>query len=252
MNLTSVRKQSSHGFRPRALFLSVLLLALFLFSACGSSSNQPGSATTTAASSPTPSVSVSLQSQGDAQLATFQQWINLMQQYQGNITTYQQQYTSDQQALRNAANDTAYKTALNTLNAHVVAIQIPALKAESTYLLQKLSQDAASFGKQHTYYDSYNNKTYQLGYEYGPTGAVGPLWIGGELSAAQTLSDYQQTIEDLNMDLTNFQAMVKNFGDKTPYNQVHATDIQLMQHYQYMNSKVVVISLSEQAMRVYD
>lgn len=175
-----------------------------------------------------------------------------MQQYSGNVSTYQQQYTSDQQALRNAANDTAYKTALNTLNAHVVAIQIPALKAESTYLLQKLSQDAASFGKQHTYYDSYNNKTYQLGYEYGPTGAVGPLWIGGELSAAQTLSDYQQTIEDLNMDLTNFQAMVKNFGDKTPYNQVHATDIQLMQHYQYMNSKVVVISLSEQAMRVYD
>lgn len=252
MNFDSVQKHLIRSNRPRAVFLSSLLLALFLFSACGSLSNQPGSATATPVFSPTPSVSASLQSQGDAQLATFQQWINMMQQYQGNVATYQQQYASDQQALQSATNDTAYAKALNTLDAHVAAIQLPALKAESSDLLQKLQQDASSFGKQHTYYDSYNNKTYPLGYEYGPTGATGPLWIGGELAAAQTLSDYQQAIEDLNMDLTNFQAMVKNFSDKTPYNQVHQTDIQLMQHYQYMNSKVVVVSLAEQAMRVYD
>jgi hypothetical protein len=252
VKFVSEQKYLLHSNRPRAVFLSSLLLVLFLLSACGSSSNQPGGATATPATSPTPSVSSSLQSQGDAQLATFQQWINLMQQYQGNVSTYQQQYASDQQALQMAANDTAYKTALNTLSTHVAAIQIPALKAESGYLFQKLQQDASSFGKQHTYYDSYDNTTYPLGYEYGSNGATGPLWIGGELSAAQSLSDYQQAIEDLNMDLTNFQAMVKNFSDKTPYNQVHATDIQLMQHYQYMDSKVVVISLTEQAMRVYD
>jgi len=39
--------------------------------------------------------------------------------------------------------------------------------------------------------------------------------------------------------------------DKTPYNKVHQTDIQLMQHYGFMVSKVVVISLNEQAIRVY-
>ncbi len=126
------------------------------------------------------------------------------------------------------------------------------MKTESNFLFQELQQDVAQFGKQHTYQDTYNNTTYPLGYEYGSNGASGPLWLQGELSSAKTLADYQQAVEDLNMDLTNFQAMVTDFSDKTPYNQVHQTDIQLMQHYQYRNSKVVIVSLAEQVIRVYD
>ncbi len=252
MNNRSIQKHLLSVPRLRAASLSGLLLALFLFSACSAASAGTPGATATTGVSPTPTVSSSLQNQGNAQLQTFQQWIALVQQYQGNTSTFQQQYDADQQALQNAATNSAYQAALNTLNAHVAAIQIPALKTESSYLFQQLQQDATNFGKQHTYYDSYNNTTYPLGYEYGSNGATGPLWLGGELSAAQTLSDYQQAIEDLNMDLTNFQAMAKNFNDKTPYNQVHQTDIQLLQHYQFMNSKVVVVSLAEQVARVYD
>ena len=235
------------------LAVSVLLLLLIILSACGgpATSNTPGSSPTPDISV-TPTVSPGLQKQGDTQLQAFQQWITLMQQYQGDVTTYQQQYNSDQQALHAASSDAAYQKALHTLNTHVAGIQIPALKAESNSLFQQLQQDAANFGKQHTYYDSYNNTTYPLGYQYGPNGATGPLWLQGELSSAQTLSDYQQAIEDLNMDLTNFQAMSADFNDKTPYNQVHQTDIQLLQHYDYMNSKVVVVSLAEQVVRVYD
>ncbi|HLI06747.1 MAG TPA: L,D-transpeptidase family protein [Ktedonobacteraceae bacterium] len=201
---------------------------------------------------PTPTVSSTLQDQGTMQLQAFQQWIALMQQYNGNVTTYQQQYNSDQQALQTATSNAAYQKALQTLNAHVAAIQIPAMKAECNYLFNKLQQEAIAFGKQHTYYDAYNNTTYPLGYQYGPDGATGPLWLQGEISSAQTMADYQQAVEDLNMDLTNFQAMVADFSDKTPYNQVHKTDIELMQHYGYMNSKVVVVSLNEEALRVYD
>ena len=240
--------------RPlRGLAVSILFPLLIILSACSASaiSNTPGSSSTSAAIT-TPTVSPSLQRQGDAQLQTFQQWIALMQQYQGDVTTYQQQYTSDQQALQAAHNDTAYQKALHILNTHVASIQLPALKTESNSLFQQLQQDAANFGKQHTYYDSYNNTTYPLGYQYGSNGATGSLWLQGELNSAQTLSDYQQATEDLNMDLTNFQAMVADFNDKTPYNQVHQTDIQLLQHYGYMNSKVVVVSLAEQALRVYD
>src|SRR5579859_8002108 len=237
----------------RCLAVSVSLLFLVILSACSAPaiSNTPGS-NSTPTTIATPTVSPALQRQGDTQLQSFQQWIALMQQYQGDVTTYQQQYSSDQQALHAARTDAAYKTALHTLDTHVAAIQIPALKTESNSLFQQLQQDAANFGSQHTYHDSYNNTTYPLGYEYGPNGATGPLWLKGELASAQTLADYQQAIEDLNMDLTNFQAMTTDFSDKTPYNQVHQTDIQLLQHYNYMNTKVVVVSLAEQAMRVYD
>lgn len=237
----------------RSLAGSALLLFLVILSACGGpgTSNTPGSSSTPHTIT-TPAVSPALQRRGDAQLQTFQQWIALMQQYQGDVTNYQQQYNSDQQALHAAQNNTAYQKALHTLDAHVAAIQMPALKTEASSLFQQLQQDAANFGRQHTYYDSYNNTTYPLGYQYGPNGATGPLWLQGELSSAQTLSDYQQAIEDLNMDLTNFQAMAADYNDKTPYTQVHQTDIQLLQHYGYMNSKVVVVSLAEQAVRVYD
>ena len=239
----------------RILTLSGFFLCIFLLSACsGAATGTTG--TTTAANRPTPlpspTIDRTLQNQGIAQLQTFQQWITLMQQYKGDITTYQQQYSSDQQALHAATSNTSYKSALTALNGHVAAIQLPAMKTESNALYQELQQDATNFGKQHTYHDTYNNTTYPLGYEYGSNGATGPLWMQGELAAAKTLADYQQAVEDLNMYLTNFQAMVTNFSDKTPYNSAHKTDIALMQHYGFMNSKVVVVSLAEQTIRVYD
>ena len=233
--------------------LCMLLGCFFLLSACSGTTTQ---SSTGAANNPTPSptstISLSQQHAGNAELQAFQQWIALMQQYHGDTTTYQQQYSSDQQALQSANSSKAYNNALQTLRNHVAGIRIPAMKAQTTFLYQELQADATNFGKQHTFHDAYNNTTYPLGYQYGSNGAIGPLWLQGELSAAQTLDDYQQAVEDLNMNLTNFQAMVKDFGDKTPYSQVHQTDIQLMQHYGYMDSKVVVVSIIEQAMRVYD
>jgi len=183
------------------------------------------------------------------QLRSFQQWITLMQQYNGDTTVFQKQYSADQQALNNARTVTAYKATLAKLNSHVKAIKIPAMKAESQSLQYQLQQEVASWGQQHHYHDDFNNTNYPLGFEYGPTG-IGD-WVQQELNAAQTMADYQQAIEDLNMYLTNFQAMMTNADDKTPFNKVHQTDLQLMQHYGFMDKKVVVISLYEQAMRVY-
>ena len=228
--------------------LCILLLCIVALSACnGTTASKPPVKPT-----PTPTIEGTLQNQGTAQLKSFQKWIALMQQYQGDTTTYQQQFQSDEQALQAATTDAAFQKALKTLNAHVAAIQIPALQTENNALFQQLKQEASQFGKLHTYHDSYNNTTYPLGYEYGPNGATGPLWLQGEMAADQTVADYQQTTEDIQMDLTNFQAMAANFGSKTPYYKVHQSDIQLMQTYGYMQSKVVIVSMAEQAIRVYD
>src|SRR5712692_4934171 len=92
-----------------ALLFSILMACLLLFSACGSTRTVPSSGPTTQNA---PAIDSSLKNQGDMQLQTFQQWIALMQQYGGNITSFQQQYTADQQALAHAKTDAAYKTAL--------------------------------------------------------------------------------------------------------------------------------------------
>jgi len=239
-----------HRYHLRTILLSGLVLCVFLLSACSGTADQTTTASTVNTIA-TPAVNTTLQNQGSTQLQTYQQWITLMQQYQGDVTTYQQQYNSDQQALQNTSNVTAYQKALQTLNQHITAIQLPTMKAQSNSLFQKLQQEATNFGKQHTFHDTYDNTTYPLGYEYGAKGAIGPLWMQGELANAKTLADYQQVVEDLNMDLTNFDAMVADFADKTPYSQVHQSDMKLLQHYNFMKEKVVVVSLAEQAMRVY-
>jgi lipoprotein-anchoring transpeptidase ErfK/SrfK len=237
----------SHRAWPVSLASVLVVLLAVLLTACSGSINNISSNTPTPL--PTPTINPTLQKQGAIELQTYQQWIALVQQYNGNVSSYQQQYAADQQALQNARDDTAYKAALAKLQAQVAAIKVPAMKIEANALLQQLEQGAATFGQSHTYTDTYNNTVYHLGYEYGTNGVAG--WAAQELNQAQTLDDYQQTIEDLNMYLTNFQAMLTNATDKTPANQVHQTDIQLMQHYGYMNDKVVVVSLEEQAARVY-
>lgn len=230
--------------------VSGLLFCLLLLSACSTSANTTTDISTGPTATPTPTIPTALKNQGTMQLQALQQWIALMQQYSGDVSTYQQQYTNDQQALQNAKTATAYTTALASLHAHVDAIKIPAMKAESANLQQQLQQQVASWGKTHQYHNAYNNTNYPLGYEYGSNGIGG--WVQDELNSAQTMADYQQAIEDINMYLSNFQAMSTNSSDKTQYNQVHQTDLQLMHHYGKMNQKVVIVSLEEQAMRVYD
>src|SRR5260370_36841456 len=105
------------------------MLCLLLLSACGKIS---GNTVSTTATSPiAPVIDPTLKNQGDTQLQAFQQWIALMQQYNGNTNTYQQVYNADQQALNDTSTAAAYKSALAKLNAHVQPIEIPAIQTES-------------------------------------------------------------------------------------------------------------------------
>jgi hypothetical protein len=233
--------------------LTVLALCALLLAACSSASTGIGiGGTTTPGATPSPTISQTLQDQGAMELQSFQQWIAMLKQYGGDTTSYQQQYTSDQQALANAHTSAAYNSALQTLQAHTKAIQIPALKQESSSLQQTLESQVSSWGDQHKYADSFDGKTYTLDYEYdNNVGIGGPLWLQEELNGNQTLADWQQTIEDEQMWLYNFQDFTKNAGDTTAANQVHQTDLDLMKHYGYTSGNVVVVSLYEQQLRAY-
>jgi len=234
------------------LILSGLVLTLLLLSACSSANssvNAAGNSGQTGAIA-IPTIDQTLKNQGDTQLQSFQQWIGLVKQYGGDTTTYQQQYDADQQALQKATTTTAYKNALNTLNTQVAAIQIPAMKIEDQKLQQQLKQEVSAWGQQHKYHNPSDNTDYPLGFEYADNG-IGS-WAQDDLTLAKTIADYQQAIENLNMYLTNFQALRDNTKDSKPYNLVHQTDLELMQHYGKMNEKVIIVSLEEQAMRVYD
>ncbi|HEU5381785.1 MAG TPA: L,D-transpeptidase [Ktedonobacteraceae bacterium] len=234
--------------RCSGIFTFLLLTGLLFLNACKNTGASYADTQLQHGSQPT--VSRLLQQQGQLQLQTFRQWIALLEQFKGDIRPYQQNYTSDQQALQAASNDDAYQSALNTLVEHIKSIKIPALKAEVDERIQQLSQQAASWSKDHTYHDQYNNTTYHLGYEYGSDGIGGV--IADEIAEAKTLADYQQAIENTNAALFSLQAYQTNTNDSTRWNKTHQTDLQLMQHYGFTHEKVLVISLSEQALRVYN
>ena len=126
--------------------------------------------------------------------------------------------------------------------------QFADLRGEALSLQQQLWQEATAWSNQHTYYDSYDGKTYNLGYEYQ---AIAYYPTQNLLDSASTIADYQYIIGQLHGWLADFAAYTANFATQTPYNQVHATDLQLLRQDSAMSAQVVVISLSEQAIRVY-
>lgn len=248
MEQTSKTRLTIHQQLIVSLIIGVVVV--FLLSACDSNAGTNVKQSSAPASTATSTINVATTHQGDMQLQTFQQWIALMQLYKGDVTNYQKQYNEDQQALRNAHTITAYNNTLTTLSTQINAIKLPALKTEADTLHQTLKDQISTWAPQHTYHDDYDGQTYQYGYEYTDTGITGDDIYA--MSTAQTPKDFQQIIEDLNTYLANFQAMTADANDSTPYNQEHKTDIQLMQKYNTMQGKVVVISLYEQAMRVYN
>src|SRR5258706_6603970 len=143
MNMNKSRKNDQQRF----IFLASALMAFLLFlSACGTGSTGTISSSNASAPtiipSPSPTVNLVLHQQGTLNLQTFQQWIALMKQYGGNVSTYQQQYASDQQALNTATSNTAYQAALKKLQNHVSAIKLPTMKTEASNLQQQLQQVA--------------------------------------------------------------------------------------------------------------
>lgn len=167
------------------------------------------------------------------------------------VDSYQQQYNRDQRALQQATTETTYQAVLKITKSNVQTIELPAIKAEASSLQQQLQTQASNWEKSHSHRDTYNNTTYKMGFEYDNQTGIG-TWIQNDLSVATTFANYQQIVADLNMYLTNFKAMTTNASDTTPYDQVHQADLDLINHYQKTQNEVLVISLTEQSMRVYD
>src|SRR5581483_10208251 len=73
--------------------------------------------------------------------------------------------------------------------------QISALRAQALGRQQQLWQRATAWSNQHTYYDSYDGQTYNLGYEYQAIAYYPTRYL---LSGAQTAADYQYIVGQLN------------------------------------------------------
>ncbi|HEX6540251.1 MAG TPA: L,D-transpeptidase family protein [Ktedonobacterales bacterium] len=179
-----------------------------------------------------------------------------------DIATFQTQYDQDAQLLSDQTFGD-YSKAVQQIQKHRNGMKFDVIYAK-TFLDIKTLIDLIAQGQAHTTLNnqkSGDNKQYPDAYEYIYQGTgIGDVInaqvtdiIGqGRLYNAHTTSDYQYLDIELQMFIHNITAMLKNLDDKTPYNQVHQTDTDLMQYYGIMQGRVMVVSLREQSARLYE
>jgi len=186
---------------------------------------------------------------GASKLKQFSADINQMKLYGQDTGTYQQQLNADQAALNKATTLRDFLKISSQIDNHMNAIQIPLLQGRANYLLQQFHQEVNNWGNTHQYHDAYDGQSYRLDYEYDQQG------IGSDLDyivqAAETKDDYQAAIDTINNNMQHLKAMETDYSDTTPWNQPHASDTQLMQHYNLNSGQVIVVSLIEQSLRLY-
>jgi hypothetical protein len=183
-----------------------------------------------------------------AKLNEFKSQINLLKTYGMDASAYQQLYNKDQAAMGKAKTIHDYLMFSNQINADMASMHDALVQGASTYLIGALDREARAWGNQHLYHDKVDGKNYILDPGY-TTDGIG-YWLNRELGWAYTPADFQSVVDDENNEFFNFNLMKQDFNDKTPYNQVHATDLQMIKHY-HTTGQIIVVSMVEQAMRIY-
>lgn len=191
-----------------------------------------------------------LPAQASNLLQTFQAQVQTYQQDGGKDPKFAQQATQDAQAMSAAHTLADYSTVVQTLQQQTQALELPLVKAQTQHDLDTL-QKLVNEGQSKVTIDPANGVGYPDAYEYASQN-TGIGDARDRLQNAQTLADYQAVDQEIQMFITNLQAMLQNLNDKTSPSSPHQTDISLIQHYGVTSDRVIVISLREQEARMYD
>ena len=193
---------------------------------------------------------------GAAKLQQFSADIVQLKQYGQNTKPFQQRLSADQTALAQARTISDFLKVSSQIDHDIASIQLALTQGYASYLLNQYNQEVTNWGSSHQYHDPYDGGVYNLDYEYGvnSNGEDG----GAALQYAESThspADYQAAIDIIKNNMLHLKAMEADYNDKTASNQPHATDIQLMKHYNVYGSNsgpVLVVSMIEQVLRYYN
>lgn len=186
---------------------------------------------------------------GAAKLSEFQTQVNLLKTYGIDTSSYQKLFVTDSAAIQGTKTLSDYLVVSKKVDADIASMQDVLVQGEANSLVKQFHAEVDAWGKAHAYHDNYDGNTYYLDNGYMEPGIGSDL--DNALSSASTPSDFQAVIDEANNALFNLHLLEADYNDPTPYNQVHATDLQMIDHYQLQHSQILLISLVEQAMRVY-
>ena len=187
---------------------------------------------------------------GTAKLNQFKSQITLLKTYGMDASSYQQLYNADEKSMNAAKTLQDYLAISRKIDVDMSSMQNDLTQGASNWLIGELDRQANAWGQAHLYHDTFDGKNYIPSSGYTMNG-IG-YWLKRELSWAWQPSDYQAVVDDDNNEFFNFKMFQMDYGDPTPYNQVHQSDLLLMQHYPNLQHGVVLmISTAEEAMRYF-
>jgi hypothetical protein len=186
---------------------------------------------------------------GAAMLEQLRADIELTRSYGQDVSRFRQRLEADRAALARAKTMGDYLQVAAQIERDLASIQLPKTRGQATFLLKQFHQEVRRWGQAHTYHNPFNGVTYRLDYEYDQQGIGSDL--DAAVSSAQALDDYQAAVELIQHAFFHLKAMEADATDKTPWNRPHASDLQLIEHYQLRTGQVLVISLLEQTARLY-
>lgn len=184
-----------------------------------------------------------------AKIDEFQQKVSQLKTYGGNVSGYQKRLDADRAAMNKARTLQDFQAFSQQVNADIATMHNDLVQNEAAYLVKQFHQEVASWGKAHPFYNKFDGKNYMLDTGYMDAGIGSDL--DRDLGWSYTPDDFSAMVDEANNALFNLRQLEADYNDKTPYNQVHAADIQMINHYNLHKGQLLMVSLVEQAMRLY-
>jgi hypothetical protein len=187
---------------------------------------------------------------GAAKLQEFQTQLNLLKTYGMDASPYQKLYNADKANMAKAQSIIQYLAVSRQIDADMASMQPDLTQGASWYLITELDKEANAWGQAHLYHDKYDGNNYIVDSGYTMNG-IG-YWLQRENGWSYTTADYASVVADDQSSFYLFSLFQQDYADKTPYNQVHQTDLELMQHYPNLqHGTVIVVSMAQQSLHFF-
>ncbi|GAC1357287.1 MAG: hypothetical protein NVSMB44_02630 [Ktedonobacteraceae bacterium] len=184
-----------------------------------------------------------------AKLNAFTTQIQTLKTYNIDPSPYQKRLNLDQVARENARTISDKLNFFKQVDADIASMNNDLIFGQAHFTVKQFHQEVDDWAKSHPYHDGYDGHEYALDNGYMQPGIGASLDL--DLKSATTFTAMQAVALEAQNALFNLHTFEANYNDKTPYNQIHSADLELLNHYQLQKKQVLLISLAEQAMRVY-
>jgi len=174
--------------------------------------------------------------------------IQTLRSYGIDPTGYQKLLDADQVASTRAKTLEDELTFFQQVDTDIAAMRNDLVHGQAHYLVTHFHQEVENWSQAHPYHDT-DGQDYSLvsGYMKAGIGAI----LDNDLAHAQSLVDAEAVITETQNVTFNLHQLETDYDDHTPFDQVHATDQHMLDHYQLQQKQILIVSLAQQTMRIY-